>query len=72
MNLTFDMIVPGAMADINARETFGARSKSPILSGVSDGAINVYLRANRIRGGLKNFVEDTPLIVNYMLKNPER
>lgn len=66
------MIVPGAMADINARSTFGARSKSPILSGVSDGAINVYLRANRIRGGLKNFVEDTPLIVNYMLKNPEK
>ncbi|MDX2041026.1 MAG: DUF3810 domain-containing protein [Acidobacteriota bacterium] len=66
------LIVPGAMADITARETFGARSKSPILSGVSDGAINIYLRANRIRGGLKNFVEDTPLIVNYMLKNPER
>lgn len=66
------LIVPGAMADINARATFGARSKSPILSGVSDGAINVYLRANRIRGGLKNFVEDTPLIVNYMLRNPER
>jgi len=63
------MIVPGAMADIQARETFGARSKSPMLSGISDGAINVYLRANRIRGGLKNFVEDTPLIVNYMLKN---
>jgi hypothetical protein len=66
------LIVPGAMADINARETFGARSKSPILSGVSDSAINIYLRANRIRGGIKNFVEDTPLIVNYMLKNPER
>lgn len=66
------MIVPGAMADIQARETFGARSKSPVLSGISDGAINIYLRANRIRGGLKNFVEDTPLIVNYMLKNPER
>lgn len=66
------MIVPGAMADITARETFGARSKSPVLSGISDSAINIYLRANRIRGGLKNFVEDTPLIVNYMLRNPER
>lgn len=66
------LIVPGAMADINARSTFGARSKIPLLSGVSDAAINVYLRANRIRGGLKNFIEDTPLIVNYMLKNPEK
>lgn len=65
-------IVPGALADINARSTFGARLKNPLLSGISDSAINIYLRANRIRGGLKNFVEDTPLIVNYMLKNPEK
>lgn len=65
-------IAPGPAADVRARETFGSRSKNPTLAGISDGTINIYLRANRIRGGLKNFSEDTPLIVNYMLRNPEK
>ncbi len=65
-------IAPGPAADVRARETFGSRSKSPTFAGVSDSVINIYLRANRIRGGLKNFSEDTPLIVNYLLRNPER
>jgi hypothetical protein len=65
-------IAPGPAADVRARDSFGARSKSPTFSGISDSVINIYLRANRIRGGLKNFSEDTPLIVNYMLRNPER
>ncbi|MFN0109887.1 MAG: DUF3810 domain-containing protein [Blastocatellia bacterium] len=62
-------IAPGPAADVRAREAFGRATKSSTLASVSDSVINVYLRANRIRGGLKNFSEDTPLIVNYMLKN---
>lgn len=65
-------IAPGPATDVTARETFGVRSKSSNLAPISDSIINIYLRANRIRGGLKNFSEDTPLIVNYMLRNPER
>ncbi|HQR31844.1 MAG TPA: DUF3810 domain-containing protein [Blastocatellia bacterium] len=65
-------LAPGPAADVTARETFGVRSKSSSLAPISDSIINIYLRANRIRGGLKNFSEDTPLIVNYMLRNPER
>ncbi len=64
--------VPGAVADIKARETYWERSKSPYLATATNAITNIYLRANRIRGGLKNFSEDTPLIVNYMLSNPER
>jgi len=62
-------ILPGPMVDMLARESFGPRSRSEAVTPFVNGVINVYLRANRIRGGLKNFSEDTPLIVNYMLKN---
>lgn len=65
-------IVPVAGADVRAREAFWSKSKSGTFSPYANSIINIYLRANRIRGGLKNFSEDTPLIVNYMLRNPER
>lgn len=65
-------VLPGPLADVKARETYWERSKSPYLATATNTITNIYLRANRIRGGLKNFSEDTPLIVNYMLKNPER
>ena len=64
-------IAAGPAADVRARETFGASSKSSTFAPIADSIINIYLRANRIRGGLKNFSEDTPLIVNYMLRNPD-
>jgi len=63
-------IVPAAAADVQAQAAFWAGSKSPYLARASNAIINIYLRANRIRGGLKNFSEDTPLIVNYMINNP--
>jgi hypothetical protein len=65
-------LLPGAAADVLTRETYWPKSRNESVSPVVNGIINVYLRANRIRGGLKNFSEDTPLIVNYMLKIPER
>lgn len=65
-------ILPGVAADVLTRETYWPKSRSEPINPLVNGIINVYLRANRIRGGLKNFSEDTPLIVNYMLKNPER
>lgn len=65
-------IIPLAALDVKARDTYWSRSKSESVSPIANAIINIYLRSNRIRGGLKNFSEDTPLIVNYMLKNPER
>lgn len=64
-------IAAGPAVDVRARESFGARSKSATFAPVADSITNIYLRANRIRGGLKNFSEDTPLIVNYMLRTSE-
>lgn len=65
-------IAAGPATDVRAREAFVNRSRSATFGPISDSVINIYLRANRIRGGLKNFSEDTPLIVNYMLRNPDR
>ncbi|HMV84431.1 MAG TPA: DUF3810 domain-containing protein [Blastocatellia bacterium] len=65
-------LIPPAMDDMNARNAYWAKSKSQTSSPAAEFLIKVYLRANRVRGGLKNFSEDTPLIVNYMLRNPER
>jgi hypothetical protein len=65
-------IFPLAAADVNARDAYWAKSKSQTASPIAEAMIKIYLRANRVRGGLKNFSEDTPLIVNYMLKNPDR
>lgn len=60
-----------AAEDMRARDAYWARSKSQSLTPGANAVINIYLRANRIRGGLKNFSEDTPLIVNYMIKTPQ-
>jgi len=65
-------IISQATADVLARESFWPKARSETFSPLINGVIGVYLRANRVRGGLKNFSEDTPLIVNYMLKNPDR
>jgi hypothetical protein len=65
-------IVPLANADVQARDTYWARTRSSTLTPAANAAINIYLRANRIRGGLKNFSEDTLLIVNYMMRNPNQ
>lgn len=64
-------IAAGPAVDVRARESFGVRSKSSTFAPIADSITNIYLRANRIRGGLKNFSEDTPLIVNYMLRNTD-
>lgn len=65
-------IIPLAAADVSARDAYWARSKSETASPIAETIIKIYLRANRVRGGLKNFSEDTPLIVNYLMKNPDR
>jgi hypothetical protein len=65
-------IIPQAAADVNARDAYWSRSKSQTASPIADAIIKIYLRANRVRGGLKNFSEDTPLIVNYMMRNPNQ
>jgi hypothetical protein len=65
-------ILPQASADMQARDAYWASTRSSTLTPAANAAINIYLRANRIRGGLKNFSEDTPLIVNYMMRNPDR
>ncbi len=65
-------ILPGAAADVLTRETYWPKARSEAITPLVNGILSVYLRANHIRRGVKNFSEDTPLIVNYMLKNPER
>lgn len=66
------LLIPPALDDLSARNAYWSKSKSPTAGTASDALIKIYLRANRVRGGLKNFSEDTPLIVNYMLRNPDR
>ncbi len=62
-------VLSGVAADVLTRETYWTKARSEPIIPLVNGILNVYLRANHIRGGLKNFSQDTPLIVNYMLKN---
>lgn len=62
----------GPKADLAKRTQFWERMQSPILAALSRRVFSVYLRANRVSGGVKNMNEDVPLIIGYYLKNPQR
>lgn len=64
-------IAPEPFAEMRAREEFWQQAKSPRLEPLADSVLDLYLRSNRVRGGLKNLKEDTPLIVSYLLRNPD-
>ena len=65
-------ISEGPKADLRERSQFWERMKSSALSAASRRIFSVYLRVNRVPGGIKNFDEDVPLIIGYYLKNPQR
>jgi hypothetical protein len=62
----------GPKADIRERSAFWERMKTSVLSEMARRTFSVYLRANRVHGGLKNYDEDVSLIISYYLKYPQR
>jgi hypothetical protein len=62
----------GPRADLAKRTQFWERAQNPFLAALSRRIFSVYLRANRVSGGIKNMSEDVPLIIGYYLKNPQR
>ncbi len=63
------MLGEGARADLKARGFFWARYLGR-LSSVSNQLNHVYLKANGIKSGVKNYSEDVSLIIGFYLKQP--
>ncbi|MFN0085695.1 MAG: DUF3810 domain-containing protein [Blastocatellia bacterium] len=61
---------PGPRDDMRARLEFWGGSKNSYMGPFSRGLFNVYLRANRVQGGIKNYDEDIFLLTSYYLRNP--
>ncbi|MDX2032796.1 MAG: DUF3810 domain-containing protein [Blastocatellia bacterium] len=66
----FSRLDLGPQDDMRARLEFWGSSKNSYLGPLSRGLFNVYLRANRVHGGMKNYDEDVYLLTSYYLKNP--
>ena len=64
-----EAIGPGPSADLLERGKFWERVKNPTFSKLADDGLGAYLRVNRVARGNKNFDDDIPLIINYLIKN---
>ncbi len=62
-------LTPGAQTDLRVRSDFWGSEKSTYLGPVSRRIFDMYLRANRVQGGVKNYDEDIYLMTSYFLKN---
>jgi hypothetical protein len=68
----FSDIADGPRADLTARKQYWDKTQIPTLAAISRRVFSLYLRANRVSGGIKNMQEDVPLMISYYLKNPQR
>lgn len=64
----FSRLTPGAQADLRVRSDFWGNEKSTYLGPVSRRIFDMYLRANRVQGGVKNYDEDIYLMTSYFLQ----
>jgi len=64
----FSRINPGAQTDLRLRSDFWVGGKSAFLGPVSRRIFDMYLRANRVQGGVKSYDEDIYLMTSYFLK----
>src|SRR6185369_14752603 len=71
-NELLSRIGEGPKTDLRERSAFWERMQTSTLSAASRRLFSIYLRANRVHGGVKNYDEDVPLIINYYLKFPQR
>lgn len=60
---------PGPIADMRDRAAFWGTSKNTYLGPLSRRMFDIYLRANRVHTGIKNYDEDIYLLISYFLKN---
>ncbi|MGH9844858.1 MAG: DUF3810 domain-containing protein, partial [Blastocatellia bacterium] len=65
----FTRLNPGAQTDLRVRSSFWGNEKSTYLGPVSRRLFDMYLRANRVQGGVQNYDEDIYLMTSYFLKN---
>jgi hypothetical protein len=71
-NELLSRIGEGPKTDIRERSAFWERMQTSVLSAGARRIFSIYLRANRVHGGVKNYDEDVSLIINYYLKYPQR
>jgi hypothetical protein len=68
-NDLYSRINPGPKVDITVRNEFWGGAQNAYLGSFSRRIFDMYLRANRVENGVKNYDEDISLMTSYFLKN---
>lgn len=65
----YSRISPGPKMDITTRNEFWGTAQNVYLGNFSRRIFDMYLRANRVENGVRNYDEDVYLMTSYFLKN---